>query len=406
MLFYNHGRMPADDSNSPQSPRPSSGKRAIGAINRLRDYWQRITEGVEVERLWSQFVSEARQSYSLYSRDVDWSTIPQRRGLKRAFRGAWALFQAMLMKLSPSRRVLLLIAAALFVYPIPASILGGRSHADFAIFFEISGLLIFLLLALELADRITMKRDLEIAREIQSWLVPREAPQIAGIDIAFATRPANTVAGDYYDAFLRPAPSGSDAPDRLILVVADVAGKSVPAALLMASFQAGLRTLAATPGTLDALVAALDRYACAHSLDGLRFTTAFIAEVEPGGRSLRYINAGHNAPILQHASGRRERLEIGGIPLGIGVDGAPGHYDSGAASIDTGDVLVIFTDGLVEAENSAEEEYSEARVFAQLNSSANLSSAEILKNLLADVDGFVGATRQHDDITCLIARFQ
>src|SRR6202040_32891 len=125
-----------------------------------------------------------------------------------------------------------------------------------------------LLLSLELADKVTMKRDLEIAREIQSWLVPSLPPEVAGADFAFATRPQNSLAGDYYDAFFPGRKR-----DKLLVVIADVAGKSVPAALLMATLQASLRTIAGEVVPLADLVARLNRYSCAHSLNGLRFTT-------------------------------------------------------------------------------------------------------------------------------------
>ena len=94
---------------------------------------------------------------------------------------------------------------------------------------------------LEIADRVVMKRDLQIAREIQTWLLPGAPPQIPGLVIAYATRPANTVAGDYYDVFPRPGRTNEE--NRVVLAVADVAGKSIPAAMLMATFQASLKTL-------------------------------------------------------------------------------------------------------------------------------------------------------------------
>src|SRR5947209_10745867 len=150
---------------------------------------------------------------------------------------------------------------------------------------------------LEIADRVVMKRDLEIARDIQSWLLPGSAPQVPGLAIAFATRAANTVAGDFYDVFVRPAVASAET--QYVLAVADVAGKSIPAALLMATFQASLKTLSSTPCTLQELVASMNRYACTNSQDGLRFTTAFIGEFNAGRRALQYINAGHNNPILR-----------------------------------------------------------------------------------------------------------
>ncbi len=391
----------AQSETAAQSRRARRRERLEHTREGLRQFWQRVTEGRELDQLWTQFRAEARESYGLYSREVDWEAVRSARPWKRPLHAAWALFQAMLMKLSPARRVLLLVAGFLFVFELPALLVflvAGQKHpgsAD-AQFFALSAALFFILLALELADRITMKRDLEIAREIQSWLVPEKPPQIPGVDIAFATRPANTVAGDYYDAFLRAAPGG----ERLLLVVADVAGKSVPAALLMATFQASLQALSATAGSLDELVAGLNRYACAHSLDGRRFTTAFFGEIDPGTRILRYINAGHNAPMLRRASGRMERLETGGLPLGIPVDG---HYESAEIKLGAGDLLVVFTDGLVEAVNAAGEEFGEAGIFPILTSPPRHAEAT-LKALMAEVDRFVGMARQHDDVTCLVLR--
>ncbi len=152
---------------------------------------------------------------------------------------------------------------------------------------------ILLLLVMVLGDHISMQRDIEIAREIQRWLVPRVPPEVAGVDIAFATRPAKTVAGDYYDAFRRAV----DGP--LLIAVADVAGKSVPAAMLMATFQASLRALAGSRGTLSDLVVGLNRQACSNNMNGRRFTTAFLAELDPISGSLNYLCAGHNPPMLQ-----------------------------------------------------------------------------------------------------------
>src|SRR5271156_4458044 len=286
-----------------------------GTRRRFRNYWARVTEGQQMDQMWAQFKSEAKDTYGLYSRDVDWDAIKrEQKAWKRPFLAAWALFQAMLMKLSPARRVLLLVAVVLII--VEPNLAGSKGEGSFPLGW-IGVLILFLLLALELADRVTMKRDLEIAREIQQWLVPSEPPQIPGMDIAFATRPQNTVAGDYYDAFLRPVPvAGAETPS-LLVVVADVAGKSVPAALLMATFQSGLRALSATPATLDEIVVGLERYARAHSLEGRRFTTAFIAEIDPQTRAMRYINAGHNSPILRRAAGSVERLETGGPPFGV-----------------------------------------------------------------------------------------
>ena len=384
------------------------GRARIPRPEEFRVFWERVTDGMELQQLWSQFSAEAKESYGLYSREVDWTTIQQQKRWQQPFHAAWALFQAMMMKLSPSRRVLLLLAAFFILFASPALlifIVNNSEHPSPTVvqFFVAGTVLFFILLALELADRVTMKRDLEIAREIQRWLVPTKPPEIPGVDIAFATRPANTVAGDYYDAFLRADGAGGE---RLLIVVADVAGKSVPAALLMATFQASLQTLAVSPSPLPELVAGLNRYACAHSLNGLRFTTAFLAELDLSTRVLTYINAGHNAPILLRASGKIERLEAGGLPFGISVDSSGGApYDCASVTTAPGDLLVVFTDGLVEAFDIDDKEYGEDRLFDVLKTRPPFSNAaETLKRMMTDVDQFVGAARQHDDVTCLVMR--
>ena len=377
------------------TPPTSTGSRKRGGF---RDYWQRVTEGLAIQQLWGQMKADARATYSFYSHDVDWEAMGKGRHWKRPFRIAWALFQAMLMKLTPARRVLLLIACVLLLVNLKFN------FSDRQVSFDLGGAgtaILFLLLALELADRITMKRDLEIAREIQHWLVPEHPPAVPGVDIAFATRPQNTVAGDYYDAFLRADPEGH-AGQSLLMVVADVAGKSVPAALLMATFQASIHSLAGRPGSLDELARALNQYASDHSLMGMRFTTAFLAEYDSSARSVRYVNAGHNAPFLRRATGTMERLSEGGMPFGID---ASTEYRSEAVAIGSGDLLVIFTDGLAEAVNGAGEEYSEARIQARVETFTHESAATVLALLMGDVDTFVGPARQHDDITCMAVRF-
>jgi len=373
-------------------------------FRRARAFWGRVTEGLELQQLWGQFMSEAKASYGLYSKDVDWEQIgTERSRFKRFRRSIWAMFMAMLMKLSPSRRVLLLLALILLVVNVDFGAAGGGGFSIRTSVFGVA--ILFILLALELADRVTMKRDLEIAREIQQWLVPERPPVVPGMDIAFATRPQNTVAGDYYDAFFRPRGSRDAASPPLLIAVADVAGKSVPAALLMATFQASLKALTATPATLDEIVIGLDRYCRAHSLDGRRFTTAFLAEIDPVTREMVYVNAGHNDPILRRASGTIERLSTGGPPFGLPLfTESEIPYPSGQAQLQAGDSLFISTDGVTEAVDDGDAEYGEARLISCIQSDATKTASETLGRVMADVNAFVGYARQHDDITCFVLR--
>ncbi len=367
-------------------------------LKRSRAFWDRVSEGHNVDVLWAQFSADARASYGFYGRDVDWDTIKGMPRWRRPFHIAKQFFWALMMKLSPARRVLLLTAIVLFL------ISGVQFHPNGNEVVEVrmewlSALLFLFVLSLELADKVIMKRDLEIAREIQNWLVPSQPPEVPGAEIAFATRPQNSVAGDYYDAFY-PTASAAEG-GKLMLVVADVAGKSVPAALLMATMQASLRTVAGDDAPLDALVARLNRYASEYSLDGRRFTTAILGLYDPASGHLSYVNAGHNAPVLRRADTKLEFLDKGGVPLGIM---SSAEYHTEEVSLQSGDVLVMFTDGVVEAFNAAGEEFGNGRWLNAIRNLPSGTAQESLRYLMGQVDAFVGQTRQSDDITCLVFR--
>jgi sigma-B regulation protein RsbU (phosphoserine phosphatase) len=382
--------------SAPPIPGVSASPHSPNLIDRVRHFWQRVSEGRQIDELWSHFTADARASYGFYMKESDAEELQGHHGMRRWFRIAKILFWSLLMKLTPARRVLLLVSLVLLVMSGVKFRFG--SNFAFDVNFEfVAALAFLLLLSLELADKVTMKRDLEIAREIQTWLVPSQPPVVTGANIAFATRPQNSVAGDYYDAFY-PNPEDRE---KLMVVIADVAGKSVPAALLMATLQASLRTIAGENAALTDLVARLNRYACAHSLNGLRFTTAVLSEYNPTSRRLTYVNAGHNAPILRRANGSVENLEVGGLPLGIRLDR---NYETASLELRPGDALIFFTDGVVEAFNESGEEFGNERWLSAIRNLPDWDAQPSLQFLMKRVDEFVGATRQSDDITCLVFR--
>ena len=375
-------------------PPPAASEPRLAPTTRLGIFWQRVSEGRRIDDLWSQFAADARSSYGFYGKDVDWDEVQQLPLWKRPYPVAKQLFWAMMNKLTPARRVLLLVALVLLLFS------GNGNNNGFGIKAEfLSALLFLLLLSLELADKVTMKRDLEIAREIQAWLVPSTPPTIPNAEVAFYTRAQNSVAGDYYDAFY-PLDDAS-AGGKLMLVMADVAGKSVPAALLMATLQASLRTIASEGLPLSELAIRLNHYACAHSLGGQRFTTAVLAEYDPATRRLSYVNAGHNSPVIRCANSSTERLESGSLPLGITPEAT---FPSSEVTLQTGDTLVLFTDGVVEAFNTSGEEFSDNRWLNIIRGLPNLNAQQTLQFLMKSVEDFVGATRQSDDITCMVLR--
>jgi sigma-B regulation protein RsbU (phosphoserine phosphatase) len=169
----------------------------------------------------------------------------------------------------------------------------------------------------------------------------------------------------------------------------------------MATFQASLKTLSTAQVPLPELASNMNRYACSNSQGGLRFTTAVLAEYDPVHRTVHYINAGHNNPILRRASGQIERLDVGGLPFGIMPDV---KYESATITLAPGDWLIIFTDGLVEAVNARDEEYGESRLLAVIEAGKSAEPADLLKRLMFELDAFVGNTPQHDDVTCMLLK--
>jgi phosphoserine phosphatase RsbU/P len=364
--------------------------KAKRALWRSKNGWRQLTAGMEAEDLWTQFKAEAQASSNLYKRDVDWHAVHSQKAWKQPFKIGAALFSGILKKLSPARRVLLVFSLVLAVLSvIGLQFLLITTKVEFLAAFV--GMLI--LLVMVLGDHVAMKRDIEIAREIQRWLVPRVPPEVPGIDMAFATRPANTVAGDYYDAFRRAA----DGP--LLIAVADVSGKSVPAAMLMANFQASLRALAGAPGSLSQLVTDLNRLACGNNLNGRRFTTAFLAELDPATGELNYLSAGHNPPMLVRQDGSIERLNSDSMPLGIELTE---KFVAGNTILALDDILVIYTDGVTEAQNESDEQFGEDRLLALLQPRIKERAAATLAGIMKRLDEFVGVAPQHDDITCLV----
>ena len=363
--------------------------RARRSLWQSQDGWRRLTEGLEIEELWNQFKTEAKESSRLYKQDVDCGAGQRKRSWTEPFKMLRTIFWSVLRKLSPARRVFLLITIVLAVFSVIGfHFLFLTQEIEFILAFV--GLLI--LLALVLGDHISMKRDIEIAREIQRWLVPRKSPSIPGVDISFATRQAKTVGGDYYDVFRRSSEG------RVLIAVADVSGKSVPAAILMATFQATLRALASGSATLSELLGGLNRQVCANSRQG-NFTTAFIAELDPATGDLTYLCAGHNPPILKHEDGTFELLKANNLPLGIEL---LEDYKSASTRLGPRDLLVIYTDGITEARNEDGQEFGEERLLSLLEIARDQTSELMLANVMRNLDNFVGSAPQHDDLTCLI----
>lgn len=244
----------------------------------------------------------------------------------------------------------------------------------------------------EQAERI-MKRDLAQAADIQRRILPDKAPDVRGLDVAGFNMACRTVGGDYYGFF--PYPDG-----RIALALGDVSGKGMPAALMVMELQARLQILAEDPRDLSALMTRLNKITCA-TCPSNRFITFFIALLNPATGELAYANAGHNPPIIVRASGEIELLEGGGPVLGI----LPiAKYGEQHARLGQGDLLMIYSDGVTEANDPAEEEYGEERL-TELLKQQRAHAAEVIVNSVTEgVSRFSSGAPQADDITLIVAK--
>jgi sigma-B regulation protein RsbU (phosphoserine phosphatase) len=236
------------------------------------------------------------------------------------------------------------------------------------------------------------EREIVEARAIQEGFLPKEIPQFAGYQIAGAWQPARIVGGDYFD-FL---PFDEEA---LGFCIADVAGKGMAAAMLMSNFQAGVRGLAAPTLSPEILCERLNTLVCRNNSSD-RFITFFYAQLDGAGRRLRYVNAGHNAPIVFHRDGSHHRLDQGGGVLGIFQ---LQKYALGAQELSPGDRLVLFTDGVTEASNSEEIEYGEARLLSLLDENRGTSAVELQRKILSAAGDFCHGNWRDDATLIVIA---
>jgi sigma-B regulation protein RsbU (phosphoserine phosphatase) len=250
-------------------------------------------------------------------------------------------------------------------------------------------------MASEVARRERMNREIEIAREVQEGLFPQHLPRIPLLELAGMCRPALGVGGDYYDFLELPG-------QKLGLAVGDVSGKGIPASLLMSALRAGLRTQTSFGAADVATLMERLNQLIYESSPPNRYITFFYGQYDPATRQLVYVNAGHLPPMLFRAGLEKPlRLEAGGPVIGL-LPVAP--YTAGSVELRAGDLLVAYSDGVSEAMNVDDEEYGEERLAYAVRAVIEEAAAPVVARVLESVDAFVGAARQHDDITLVALR--
>jgi len=375
---------------------------------RIEEWWKTYIRDLKAEDLQRLFTRDTREAYEFFARHID---PKQFEGLPWHQRAAVRLrlfFTAFTMKLSPARRV---VYAASLVFAVGGFITLVRWRAAelhvSGVDFVIPGLvlpngivslliafaLVNLLVLLEVADRLSLKNDLEIAREIQKAMLPPGRFRAPGADVAGLSRPANTVGGDFYE--ILPLGDG-----RLVTAVGDVAGKGSPAALLMALLLAMMRTLVDERLPPAALLERLNIQVCRQA-PGTRFITLFYSVFDMTTGELAYVNAGHTTPLVLGSDGTVTRLHHGGVALGMFEAST---YETGRVTLGPNDLLAIYSDGITEAESPAGVPFDEGGLEEILLTERANNVAAIGSAVVRAVERHTSDVRFADDLTLLLLR--
>ena len=381
--------------------------------DRARELFDTYTRDMSPDDLPRLFTHDTRDAYDFFTRGRDddrFAGMPLWKSAPLRFR---EFFIAFTLRLSPARRALyigaLLIALTGIIrlfrgfgsvdiplgLPFRPLLIGILTPvwADGTLALIVSFVLINLLILLEVADRLSLKGELEIAREIQLAMLPSGTYRAGDIEICGMTRPANTVGGDFYDVLtLRDG--------RIIVALGDVAGKGSPAALLMALLLAVLRTLVDEELEARALVARLNVQICRHSPSS-RFITLFYAVYSPSTGALTYVNAGQNPPLVRRNDGRYERLGGTGVALGMFEHSVFGSVDT---MLQPGETLVLYSDGITEAEDPQGRVFEESGLELVVERHADEGPGEIGVHVVKAVEAHAKASRFVDDLTILILK--
>jgi len=375
---------------------------------RLRDFVSTYTRDLKAEDLGRLFTRDTREAYEFFARHIDPKEFEGLRWHRRLLVHLRLFFVAFTMKLSPARRF---VYAASIIFAIVGVfnlmqlrmaqtdvgqvnvVVPGVGLPNGLGSLVIAFLLVNLIVLLEVADRLSLKNDLEIAREIQKAMLPPGRFRAPGADVAGFSRPANTVGGDFYE--ILPLGDG-----RLVAAVGDVAGKGSPASLLMALLLAMMRTLTDERLEPADLMARLNVQVCRQS-PGNRFITIFYAVLDLSSGELTYVNAGHTPPLLLRTNGEVERLQSGGVALGMFERS---QFEAGRIRLQPDDLLAIYSDGITEAENPKGEPFDEQGLETVLTSERRNNVAATCAAVVRAVERHTADTRLADDLTLLLLR--
>jgi len=309
--------------------------------------------------------------------------------LKRIFVTAWWMLKGMFFRLTPARRLLFVLGLGLVAFSHSVVYDGNGVHVSTEP--SVAGIIcIILVLMLELKDKLLAKEELEAGRAVQNALAPPRSPEIPGWKLWLYTRSANEVGGDLVDFI--PLEGGKAG-----LVLGDVAGKGLRAALLMAKLQATVRAVAGDFTSLSELAGKINRIFCRDSLKNI-FASMVYFEMTPSSGQLRMVNAGHFPPVHVKADGTTT-MEKGGAALGLTTSAV---YTETELTLGPGEILCVYSDGLCEAQNASGEFFGEERIRDILRRNFGRPVSAVGTELVNVAGRFVGEAKRRDDLTLII----
>ena len=364
--------------------------------DRARAFIDDYTRDLTARDLQRVFTRDTRAMVTFFTQGTQQADATQKDLLRHPFRNAIQFFLAFAMRLTAARRLLYAGAVVLFALglidglsPDPGEPLWDTGVVKLFIAFG----LIHLILLLEVADRLTLKHELNVARDIQRAMLPAGTLTVGAIEAHGETQPANTVGGDFFDILPR-------ADGQVLVILGDVAGKGTPAALLMALFLAMTRTLLDEALAPAALALRLNEQLMRHAPRS-RFITAFIALFDPRTSTLRYVNAGQNPPMVRRASGRVEWLPTTGMALGLSRKAT---YDENSLALGPGDILLAYSDGITEAESPAGVAFEDEGLRVLADQMGGLRAGLVARRVIDEVKAHTDESVLFDDLTVLVCR--
>ena len=354
-------------------------------IKKARDFFQWYTTGMsrkEIERMLHKDAMEALTYYKEKTTLKD--SPPEKKSLVSKIIVFKEIFLSFLMQLTPARRFFYGLGCAGFVL--------GMIAAK-GVWILCAFLILNFLLAMELADKLTTRDELEIAREIQVSLEPKQLPEFPWLSISFSSRPAKIVGGDFFNVVKRN-------DNQMLSIVGDVAGKGIPAALYAAHIQSMFESLSEQSASPANILNGLNHLICRRLREG-DFITAVIAFFESRENLLTIARAGHNWPLYYASQTKTiEPLKTRGVCLGIDRDmGFSSCLEEKAIPVKSGDVLLLYSDGITEAMNSDHDLFDQSRLEAALKESAHFPAEKIVERINLRLDEFVQSEEPHDDVT-------